>query len=101
MVLQSQYTLSSFARDKLKQFVSLINDYLYNYWQSKKQDLLHHTLFEQSQTIQSIATEMIDHIMEHNSRPAKRLRASLIRYGYQLIKGLPIDDIICHNLLTT
>lgn len=73
-----------YAKTLLTSFVPKIDKALIQFWMEHKSHSIHHPLFTKSQKIQSIADELLNHIMEHNTRPAKRLRWSLIYYGYQL-----------------
>jgi len=63
-----------YARDILKSFVPIIDKALIQFWFQHIPYSIHHPLFPKSQKINAIADELLHHIMEHNTRPAKRLR---------------------------
>lgn len=81
-----------FARDTLTAFVAKIDKVILQIWHEHKPSSINHTLFTKSKKITSIGEELLDHLMEHNTRAAKRLRASLIYYGYKLISAAKDKD---------
>lgn len=75
----------SFARETLRSFVKIIDKKLAQLWAEHKFRETHHWLFPKSDRINFVAEELLNHISEHNARPAKRLRASLLYFAYKLI----------------
>gem|GEM_PF-3751061 len=75
-----------YARDTLKHFVKTIDGALEDIWKARIPQIIRHPIFQKSPKINALGEELIQHMMEHNARPAKRLRASLIYYGYQLLR---------------
>ena len=74
-----------FARETLTTFVDKLDKEILKIWYDHIPSSINHPLFTKSARISSIGEELLDHLMEHNTRAAKRLRASLIYYGYKLI----------------
>lgn len=81
-----------FAKQTLTAFVDKIDKVILQIWHNHKPESINHTLFTKSKKISSIGEELLDHLMEHNTRAAKRLRASLIYYGYKLISAKDKDE---------
>ncbi len=75
-----------YARETLKGFAATIDKKLIQIRQDRTPQIIHHPIFQKSEKINAMWVQLMDHVMEHNARPAKRLRASLIYYGYKLIR---------------
>lgn len=75
-----------YARDVLRHFVVMIDESLRDIWASRTPQIIHHPIFQKSPKINKLGETLIQHMMEHNARPAKRLRASLIYYWYKLLR---------------
>lgn len=75
------------AKDTLMQFVPIIDNKLKKYWED---ELNLNFGFNQKQ--KELVKKMLLHASEHNLRPAKRIRAAFVYYGYML--GKPIDENI-------
>ena len=69
------------GKTKLENFVKLIDVELTNYFKSELKDI-----FGVSKKEKKLDKNILEHIMEHDLRPAKRLRGSFIYYGYRLFK---------------
>ena len=75
------------AKDTLMQFIPIIDEKLKIYWQD---ELNLNFGFNQKQ--KDLVKKMLLHASEHNLRPAKRIRAAFVYYGYML--GKPVDENI-------
>lgn len=75
------------AKDTLIQFVPIIDVKLKEYWE---QEINLDFGFNQKQ--KDLVKKILLHASEHNLRPAKRIRAAFVYYGYML--GKSIDDNI-------
>ena len=69
------------GRATLVSFVELIDKELANYFNNKLKNV-----FGVSQSEKILSKHILEHIKEHDLRPAKRLRGSFIYYGYHLFK---------------
>lgn len=69
------------GKAKLENFVKLIDNELTNYFKNELKDI-----FGVSKKEKELDKNILEHIMEHDLRPAKRLRGSFIYYGYRLFK---------------
>lgn len=67
------------AKDTLMQFVPIIDAQLKKYWED---ELNLNFGFNQKQ--KDLVKKMLLHASEHNLRPAKRIRAAFVYYGYML-----------------
>jgi len=72
-------SLGQLAKESLKQIVEEVDKGLEKYW---KKQLDKGFGFEGSQ--RELSRKIIEHAREHNLRPAKRVRAALVYYGYLL-----------------
>lgn len=79
-----------FAKAKLKAYVAEIDILIKSTWRDKKESLANHEIYQNNKKIQKIEDNIIEHIIEHNTRQAKRLRAALIYYTYKLF-GWKLD----------
>ncbi|MEK7168783.1 MAG: polyprenyl synthetase family protein [Patescibacteria group bacterium] len=70
------------GKAKLLDFVKLIDKELTNYFKEELKNI-----FGVSKKEKELNINIMKHIMEHNLRPAKRLRGSFIYYGYRLFKN--------------
>lgn len=70
------------GKAKLLNFVKLIEKELTNYFKKELKNI-----FGVSKKEKELNKNILKHIMEHNLRPAKRLRGSFIYYGYRLFKN--------------
>jgi geranylgeranyl diphosphate synthase type I len=70
------------AKKTLIDFVKLCDGRLAKYWE---EELANN--FGYNQTQKDLVRKMLLHASEHNLRPAKRLRASFVYYGYLLGQG--------------
>lgn len=75
------------AKDTLMQFVPLIDAKLKDYWEKEI-----NLNFGFNQKQRDLVKKMLLHSQEHNLRPAKRIRAAFVYYGYLL--GKTLDDNI-------
>jgi geranylgeranyl pyrophosphate synthase len=91
--------LTLYAREKLKSFVTTIDKKLLEIRFERIPQIIDHPIFIKSSKINLLGKQILDHIMEHNSRPAKRLRASFIYYGYKLLKGNNLSEDLEQKLL--
>lgn len=94
-----QRDLILYARETLKNFVKIIDKKLVQIWLERIPQIIDHPIFVKSPKINLMGKQLMEHIMEHNSRPAKRLRASFIYYGYKLIAWNEIPKDIEEKLL--
>lgn len=69
------------GKAKLTDFVKLIDKELTNYFKGELKNI-----FGVSKKEKDLDKNILEHIMEHDLRPAKRLRGSFIYYGYRLFK---------------
>jgi geranylgeranyl diphosphate synthase type I len=93
------WNLVTYARETLKSFVKVIDKKLVQIRTEHKTYSIYHGLFPKSSKINIVAEELLEHISEHNSRPAKRLRASLIYFAYILIRWDNLTKEIKESLL--
>lgn len=77
------------TKSKLKSRVLQIDRHIDRYRDHKIWEIFDHKRFSNNDTINQLWKHMLDHIREHNTRPAKRLRASLLYYTYQLFAKDP------------
>lgn len=75
------------AKDTLMQFVPIIDEKLRQYWENEV-----NLNFGFNQKQKDLVKKMLLHASEHNLRPAKRIRAAFVYYGYML--GKPVDENI-------
>jgi len=75
-------SLGYLAKESLKKLVVQIDERLGDYWDSEIEKGFG---FEESQ--KKLVKEVLLHAKEHNMRPAKRVRASFVYYGYLLGKN--------------
>ncbi len=75
------------AKDTLMQFVPLIDAKLKQYWETEI-----NLNFGFNQKQKDLVKKMLLHSSEHNLRPAKRIRAAFVYYGYMLGK-VPDESI--------
>ena len=75
------------AKQTLTNFVGVIDKKLETYWEL---ELKNKFGFNQKQ--KDLVERMLTHSAEHNLRPAKRIRAAFVYYGYLL--GKPVDENI-------
>lgn len=80
---------SDAARKKLDDFVPKVNQKLKKIFDEEGADL-----FSVGIKQRNLSRKIFNHIKEHNLRPAKRLRASFIYYGYKLLGGKKEKQII-------
>lgn len=76
------------AKNTLQKFVSLINKELEEYFDTEIKGA-----FGVSRKEKKLSNHILNHIKEHNLRPAKRLRGSFVYYGYKLLGGKGEKDI--------
>lgn len=69
------------GKAKLENFAKLIDIELTNYFKNELKNI-----FGVSKKEKVLDKNILEHIMEHDLRPAKRLRGSFIYYGYRLFK---------------
>lgn len=81
--------LSQNAKQNLVDFATKIDSYLKQYFQQQIQNP-----FGVSQKQKDLSRLLWQHIAEHCLRPAKRLRASFIYYGYRLLGGTDLENIL-------
>jgi len=89
IVLEPKSTLSQQARDILADFAIQIDTHLEKYFDTKLKNPIG---FDGNQ--RKLYTQIWTHIKEHNLRPAKRLRASFMYYGYYLLGGKDMQSIL-------
>lgn len=77
------------AKDNLLKFVDKINIKLESFFEKELNNP-----FGVEESEKEVSKNILQHIKEHNLRPAKRLRASLVYYAYLLLDGEEIDQII-------
>jgi geranylgeranyl diphosphate synthase, type I len=77
------------AKAHLETFVSIINKKLEEYFDNE----IDHA-FGVSDKEQTLSYHMLNHIKEHNLRPAKRLRGSFIYYAYKMFGGKDEESIL-------
>ncbi len=77
------------AKKNLLKFVEVINKELENYFDEELK-----SPFGIGKEEKKLTTQIFKHIKEHNLRPAKRLRASLVYYGYKLFNGKDKKNIL-------
>jgi len=75
------------AKDTLMQFVPIIDEKLKQYWEKEI-----NLNFGFNQKQRYLVKKMLLHASEHNLRPAKRIRAAFVYYGYMLGKN-PDENI--------
>lgn len=90
--------LVDYAKEELKNYVNIVNKSLDKYRIHETNRIIDNDLFKQNDIVKKYAKVFIDHINEHNTRPAKRLRASLIYYTYKLFFD-DIDDETLNKLV--
>lgn len=77
------------AKKTLVNFVKKINRELEKYFDYEIKNA-----FGVSKKERQLSKHILQHIKEHNLRPAKRLRASFVYYGYKLLGGKNEKDIL-------
>lgn len=77
------------AKIELKKFIVTINKQLDKHFEKKIDEA-----FGVSKNEKKLTRSIWKHIKEHNLRPAKRLRASFVYYGYKLLTRKPISNKI-------
>jgi geranylgeranyl diphosphate synthase, type I len=82
VVTNTHSDLSKRAKEDLVSLVSKVDDRLKVFFDKEIQNP-----FGQSEVIREMSKKIWEHMREHNLRPAKRLRASFIYYGYKLFGG--------------
>lgn len=77
------------AKKTLKAFVGRIESELQHYFEGEigQAEITSHRE-------RKVAKQVLKHIMEHNMRPAKRLRASFVYWGYKLLGGKKEKEIL-------
>lgn len=75
------------AKETLMKFVPLIDEKLKKYWDEEMA-----LNFGYNQKQKDLVAKMLNHAMEHNLRPAKRIRAAFVYYGHML--GKPVAENI-------
>ncbi len=83
-----------YTKSKLKNRVLQIDRHIDRYRDNKINTIFNHKWFINNDIINSVGKHMLDHIREHNTRPAKRLRASLLYYTYQMFTKDPDYKVI-------
>lgn len=81
-------SLGELARESLKKLVVQVDERLGDYWDSEIEKGFG---FEEFQ--KKLVREVLLHAKEHNLRPAKRVRASFVYYGYLLGGEKPSEGI--------
>lgn len=76
------------AKTTLEHYITLIDPRLDDHW---RKELALGFGFNEKQ--RALVVKIIDHAQEHNLRPAKRLRASFVHYGY-LLNHREVDERI-------
>lgn len=82
VVTNTQSELSKRAKENLVGLVTKVDERLKVFFEKEIQNP-----FGQSDVIKDMSEKIWKHMREHNLRPAKRLRASFIYYGYKLFGG--------------
>lgn len=82
IVTDTKSEKSKNAKEKLIEFVGIINHELENYFDKELS-----SPFGVSGEEKKLSKFILEHIKEHNLRPAKRLRASLAYYSYKMLGG--------------
>jgi geranylgeranyl diphosphate synthase type I len=77
------------AKEKLESFVIKIDKELEMYFDSEISDA-----FGVSKKEKELSIKILEHIKEHNLRPAKRLRGSFVYYGYRLLSEGKEEDLM-------
>ncbi len=77
------------GKAKLENFVKLIDKELKKYFEEELKNI-----FGVSKKEKELDRNILEHIMEHDLRPAKRLRGSFIYYGYRLFKTDMEKDLL-------
>lgn len=100
VVTNTQSGLVLEAKANLVKLVALVDSRLRNYFDLQIKDS-----YGQSKVIREMSAKIWKHMAEHNLRPAKRLRASFIYYGYKLFGGknedLALDASMSIELIHT
>ncbi len=81
--------MATIAKNNLLKFVTRIDSELIKYFKSELKNV-----FSVSVNQKKINTHILNHIMEHDLRPAKRLRGSFVYYGYKLFSSDNEAEII-------
>lgn len=89
IVTDTKSEKSQKAKAELMQFVKIINKKLEDYFNDQLKDP-----FGVSQSEKKLTKHILQHIKEHNLRPAKRLRGSFVYFGYNLLGGKKEKDIL-------
>jgi len=78
-----------YTKKILKGFVPIINKEIKQIWQKERENINF-----PKESVNKISRHVLDHAEEHNTRPAKRLRAAFIYYGYKLLGGKEEKEIL-------
>ncbi len=77
------------AKSALNDFVKEIDNELTSYFNKELSNV-----FGVSEKEKELSKHILEHIKEHNLRPAKRLRGSFIYYAYKMLHGKNEKDIL-------
>lgn len=83
-----------YTKSKLKNRVLQIDRHIDRYRDVRLEAVFDHDWFVNNDSINAVGKHMLSHIREHNTRPAKRLRASLLYYTYQMFAKDPDYKIV-------
>lgn len=89
IVTETKSKKAARAKETLNSFVLKINSQLDCYFDKEVSHV-----FGISSKEKSLSKRIWKHIKEHNLRPAKRLRASFVYYGYKLLGGVDEKSIL-------
>ena len=89
IVTDTKSKKSKKAKQDLLKFVSIINKELERYFDSELKNV-----FGVSVEEKKLNKSILQHIKEHNLRPAKRLRGSFVYYGHNLLGKAEEKDIL-------
>ena len=82
IVISTKSPKAAKAKETLNHFVLKINKHLEDYFNREIKNP-----FSVSQKEKKLVVHMLQHIKEHNLRPAKRLRGSFVYYAYRMLGG--------------
>lgn len=89
IVTNTKSKKSKKAKENLLRFVNAINKELGRYFDNEIRNV-----FGISPDEKKFNKNILEHIKEHNLRPAKRLRGSFVYYGYRLLGKVKEKDVL-------
>src|SRR3989344_4307183 len=81
------------AKKNLESYAEVVDKRISDYFKSEFKQL-----FGVSNKEKKLTQHIFEHIKDYNLRPAKRLRASFVYYGYKLLGGTDEEEVITASI---